>query len=101
MSGKSKKVTVVHASHHSNNKAIKKKKRIAGTQHDQRCSDATKINNSEKNVCIRGHKITATQDGDAITLTCACVHTCVFHCTKRLNHYDALVEFSDTHPPIA
>ena len=71
-------------------------KKVAHTQHDQRCTDATKINNGN-NRCQHGNKISATQHGSAVTVYCDCGHEIQFTCKGCLDYNDALAEFHDTH----
>ena len=73
-----------------------KKRKIAHTQDDMRYSMANRINNNNL-TCSSGKKITATQHGNNITLSCGCGHenTVVRGSTGDGN---GLARFNDAHP---
>jgi hypothetical protein len=73
------------------------RKQVAHTFYDKRYKIANKINNLHKK-CDGGHDITATQVGNEVTIKCACTHSSTTQCTGLFNEYDAIADFTDSHP---
>jgi hypothetical protein len=75
-------------------KAVKKAK--AHTENDERYTNANRINNEER-YCPRDQLITATQNGNEVTVRCWCGISHMTVCVGCINWIDALSDFMDKH----
>ena len=74
----------------------KKKGNVAHTQYDDRYTRANQVSNGNL-TCSSGKRVTATQQGKNITLSCECGHE---NTTVRGSTGDGtgFARFNDTHP---
>lgn len=69
---------------------------IAGGAFDERCTVATRINNAAER-CFTGHRISATQSRNTVTMVCDCGTRVPYECNALFGVLDALVAFHDYH----
>ena len=75
---------------------VRKVKSVAHTGDDQRYKFSNRINNMNKS-CDLGNNITASQNGNNVTVRCGCGVSFMTQCGGCFDETDALVNFYDEH----